>query len=99
MLVVAALRFTDGGTWDLSEIHSFIPAISIALLQVIIYSEALPTTARILSIGVSMHPYYVSLQIAYVGMYILYRGPIVCMYSTHVCLHSAYVCLYGTHAI
>src|SRR6218665_1280594 len=30
------------------NIHSFIPAISIAPLQVIYYSEALPTTARIL---------------------------------------------------
>src|SRR6218665_3937058 len=29
-------------------IHSFIPAISIAPLQVLCYSEALPTTARIL---------------------------------------------------
>src|SRR6218665_3405233 len=29
-------------------IHSFIPAISIAPLQVLYYSEALPTTARIL---------------------------------------------------
>src|SRR6218665_848042 len=29
-------------------INSFIPAISIALLQVLYYSEALPTTARIL---------------------------------------------------
>src|SRR6218665_1011100 len=29
-------------------IHSFISAISIALLQVLYYSEALPTTARIL---------------------------------------------------
>src|SRR6218665_1531108 len=28
--------------------HSFIPAISIAPLQVLYYSEALPTTARIL---------------------------------------------------
>ena len=31
-----------------SFIHSFIPAISIAPLQVLYYSEALPTTARIL---------------------------------------------------
>jgi len=29
-------------------IHSFIPAISIAPLQVLYYSEVLPTTARIL---------------------------------------------------
>src|SRR6218665_833698 len=29
-------------------IHSFIPAISIAPLQVLSYSEALPTTARVL---------------------------------------------------
>src|SRR6218665_1875341 len=29
-------------------IHSFVPAISIAPLQVLYYSEALPTTARIL---------------------------------------------------
>ena len=29
-------------------IHSFIPAISIAPLKVLYYSEALPTTARIL---------------------------------------------------
>jgi len=29
-------------------IHSFIPSISIAPLQVLYYSEALPTTARIL---------------------------------------------------
>src|SRR6218665_836418 len=29
-------------------IHSFIPAISIAPIQVLYYSEALPTTARIL---------------------------------------------------
>ena len=29
-------------------IHSFIPAISIAPLQVLYYSKALPTTARIL---------------------------------------------------
>src|SRR6218665_1050872 len=32
----------------LSFIHSFIPAISIAPFQVLYYSEALPTTARIL---------------------------------------------------
>src|SRR6218665_2214274 len=32
----------------LSFIHSFIPAIYIAPLQVLYYSEALPTTARIL---------------------------------------------------
>jgi len=32
----------------LHHIHSFIPAISIAPLQVLYYSEALPTTARIL---------------------------------------------------
>src|SRR6218665_2564544 len=32
----------------LSLIHSFIPAISIAPLQVLYYSEALTTTARIL---------------------------------------------------
>jgi len=31
-----------------SFIHSFIPAISIAPLQVLYHSEALPTTARIL---------------------------------------------------
>src|SRR6218665_2090054 len=31
-----------------TDIHSFIPAISIAPLQVLYYSEALPTTARIL---------------------------------------------------
>src|SRR6218665_1744928 len=31
-----------------STLHSFIPAISIASLQVLYYSEALPTTARIL---------------------------------------------------
>src|SRR6218665_4047674 len=31
-----------------SFIHSFIPSISIALLQVLYYSEAFPTTARIL---------------------------------------------------
>ena len=35
------------------NLHSFIPAISIAPLQVLYYSEALPTTARILYIGVS----------------------------------------------
>ena len=37
------------------NIHSFILAISIAPLQVLYYSEALPTTARILTycIGVS----------------------------------------------
>src|SRR6218665_2862959 len=34
-----------------SFIHSFIPAISIAPLQVLYYSEALPTTARILYIS------------------------------------------------
>src|SRR6218665_1070153 len=34
-------------------IHSFIPAISIAPLQVLYYSEALPTTARGYCIGVS----------------------------------------------
>src|SRR6218665_532315 len=33
---------------DCNVIHSFIPAISIAPLQVHYYSEALPTTARIL---------------------------------------------------
>src|SRR6218665_3491865 len=33
---------------NLLFIHSFIPAISIAPLQVLYYSEALPTTARIL---------------------------------------------------
>src|SRR6218665_987573 len=31
-----------------SFIHTFIPAISVAPLQVLYYSEALPTTARIL---------------------------------------------------
>src|SRR6218665_1065997 len=34
-------------------IHSFIPAISIAPLQVLYHSEALPTTARGYCIGVS----------------------------------------------
>src|SRR6218665_2400513 len=39
----------DNGTQvQLKFIHSFIPAISIAPLQVLYYSEALPTTARIL---------------------------------------------------
>ena len=42
----------DKGQWRSlfihSFIHSFIPAISIAPLQVLYYSEALPTTARIL---------------------------------------------------
>src|SRR6218665_1443314 len=34
-----------------SFIHSFIPDISIATLQVYHYSEALPTTARILTVS------------------------------------------------
>jgi len=36
------------GEYKNSFIHSFIPGISIAPLQVLYYSEALPTTARIL---------------------------------------------------
>ena len=39
---------TEGRSSVHSFIHSFIPAISIAPLQVLYYSEALPTTARIL---------------------------------------------------
>src|SRR6218665_2633518 len=37
-------------------IHSFIPAISIAPLQVLYYSEALPTTARILILNIYIAP-------------------------------------------
>ena len=38
-----------------SRIHSFIPAISIAPLQVLYYSEALPTTARISEFHAEAH--------------------------------------------
>src|SRR6218665_3016866 len=44
-----ALHFAQRLIHDKSTIvHSFIPAISIAPLQVLYYSEALPTTLRIL---------------------------------------------------
>src|SRR6218665_4059598 len=64
-------------------IHSFIPAISIAPLQVLYYSEALPTTARIAyCIGVSRRSAQVCM---YVSMY-------VCMY---VCMYAfMYVCIF-----
>src|SRR6218665_1563440 len=53
LFILMFLRKCGKNFEDVSEcyflfIHSFIPAISIAPLQVLYYSEALPTTARTL---------------------------------------------------
>ena len=50
MCIRSFSKCTNASTFSLRwfQIHSFIPAISIAPLQVLYYSEALPTTARIL---------------------------------------------------
>jgi len=45
---ITGRHYTLASTREVSTfIHSFIPAISIASFQVLYYSEALPTTARI----------------------------------------------------
>src|SRR6218665_3013800 len=44
----STVSFSNGKFRTVLIIHSFIPAISIAPLQVLYHSEALPTTARIL---------------------------------------------------
>ena len=46
--LIQHISLTLSRSVSLSLFHSFIPAISIAPLQVLYYSEALPTTARIL---------------------------------------------------